>query len=171
MSSGSGPGKENIMKPLLFPPNDCRALCTCNLSTFALNFKVSVLQGGQVQDRHYIKLYCCLKCHKVVWYEIKVPFLRGLLQHSLGGSQVWVENIVNTTSKKLPVVFWAKESMFFVFFPNYRGVAWNMFSIFLCETGSCYASKAGLELPILLPLLPKCWDYGVSLHIPHFHFL
>lgn len=36
----------------------------------------------------------------------------------------------------------------------------NLF--FFClylETGSYYVAKAGWEFSILLPLLPKCWDY------------
>jgi hypothetical protein len=28
------------------------------------------------------------------------------------------------------------------------------------ETGSCYVSQIGLVLGILLPQLPKCWDYS-----------
>lgn len=33
-------------------------------SPFVFNFKVSVLQGGWMQDRYYIKLYCYLRCNK-----------------------------------------------------------------------------------------------------------
>lgn len=74
LCSRSGPGKENTAKPFLFPPNNCRALCTCTLSTFVLNLKVSVPQGGWMQARHYIKLYCNLRCNKVVWYKKKFHF-------------------------------------------------------------------------------------------------
>lgn len=35
-------------------------------SPFVFNFKVSVLQGGWMQDRYYIKLYCYLRCNKAV---------------------------------------------------------------------------------------------------------
>jgi hypothetical protein len=38
------------------------------------------------------------------------------------------------------------------------------FSFLFSETGSHYVAQAGLELTILLPQHPKCWDYR---HAPH----
>jgi hypothetical protein len=35
--------------------------------------------------------------------------------------------------------------------------------IYLFETGSHYIAQAGLELSILLPQPPECWDYR---HVP-----
>jgi hypothetical protein len=33
---------------------------------------------------------------------------------------------------------------------------WGLFGWF--KTGSCYVVQAGLELMVLLPQLPECWD-------------
>jgi hypothetical protein len=41
-----------------------------------------------------------------------------------------------------------------------------IFYLFVIETGSGDVTQAGLELLILLPLFPKCWDYRpISLHL------
>jgi hypothetical protein len=39
------------------------------------------------------------------------------------------------------------------------------FFFLIFETRSHYTAQICLELEILLPLPPKCWDYGVYHHI------
>jgi hypothetical protein len=41
----------------------------------------------------------------------------------------------------------------------YIFVVYNMIFLVCSEIGLCYAAQAGLELVILLPPPPKCWDY------------
>jgi hypothetical protein len=55
---------------------------------------------------------------------------------------------------------------------------WFLF-VLLVETGSHYVAQAGLELVIILPQSPECWDYRYLLPCPaqnggfyfYFHFL
>jgi hypothetical protein len=56
--------------------------------------------------------------------------------------------------------------IFFFFLTKEHGYLWNLkfcSGFFFSETSSPWVAQAGLEVKILLPQIPECWDYR---HVP-----